>query len=146
MVKRTVGSGLFILGLLGVLGTAMGAPQNQPTDPTDRVVDQISSYGFFGMIMVIGVLLRRGGEPRPVLAPRRRDWDGQEPYLARAASAERRSRKDDWEPLGSDPEPGSRDTGSCAEVRLPAGGLRRRLLPVVRGPEPEPRRREPHRR
>jgi hypothetical protein len=115
MVLRTVGTGLFILGLLGMLGTATAAPQNQPANPEDRVSSQVSNYVIFGMTMAIGVWLRRSGEPPPVAAPRRRDRGEVELQPARAASmtAERRSRTDDREPLGSDPEPGSRDTGSC---------------------------------
>jgi hypothetical protein len=75
----------------------------------------VSNYVIFGMTMAIGVWLRRSGEPPPVAAPRRRDRGEVELQPARAASmtAERRSRTDDREPLGSDPEPGSRDTGSC---------------------------------
>jgi hypothetical protein len=116
MVARTVGTGLFILGLLGMLGTATAAPQNQPANPEDRVGGQVSNYVIFGMTMAIGVWLRRSGEPKPALAPRRRDQGEVELQPERAVpmmTAERRSRKDDREPLGSDPEPGSRDTGSC---------------------------------
>jgi hypothetical protein len=98
MVTRTVGTGLFILGLLGVLGTAFGDPRNRPSDPSLRVSDQVSSYVCWVGTMLVGVWLRRSGTPRPVQAPPRRDWDVDlEHHPQRAAAA------------------GGRDTGSCAK-------------------------------
>lgn len=65
---RAVGDGLFLVGLMGMIGLALGS-QGLSANPVDQIVGSV----FFGLLMAAGVWLRRRGTPKPVFAPRQQD-------------------------------------------------------------------------